>query len=137
MEQKEIVRVIEEGSVPWVEAPGIPGMAIQMLVVQEPEIYKLTLWRLDPASSFSAVFSFTEYDYVIKGEITLSWDDKKVVAKAGDTVCIEPRGEHCLVRSENTGKEPVELFSAVEPFGVQGERGFLTPARLKEIAASM
>jgi len=137
MEEKEIVAVIGADTVSWEEEPELPGLGIQMLVVEEPEIFKITKGRLKPGSSLSAVYCYSEYLYMLKGEITFSWEGKKVVAKVGDTVCIEPRGKHCAIRWENTGKEPAEVFVAIEPIGVQGERGLVTPERFKEIAETL
>ena len=134
MEQKEIVRVIEADSVPWIEAE---GLEIQMLVAEEPEIIKLTKCKVKPGLSLSVVYCYAEYIYMLKGEMIFSWEDKRIIAKPGDTVCIEPRGKHCVVRWENKGKEHAEIIVTIEPNGVQGERGFITPEKFKELARSM
>jgi len=137
MEQKEIVRVIGADTVSWTKEPDFPGIEAQWLVIEEPDILKIHRCRFEPGSSMSMVYCFTEYLYMLKGETTFSWEGKKVVAKVGDTVCIEPRGKHCVVGYENTGKEPSEMLVAEEPYGVQGERGLMTPAKFKELAKSM
>jgi len=134
-EEKETVRVIKAGSVPWKQA-GEKGLGIQGLI-SEGTINKVFISRADPGWSDSWIYDYVEVLHVLRGEFTVYWDDKKVVAKAGDTICIEPRGRPYLIRWENSGKKPAEVFGVLEPHGVDKGRTGMTPKSLRELLENL
>jgi transcriptional regulator with XRE-family HTH domain len=96
---------------------GKPGGAVcaELLVpvIQENdiELIKVTLkeeGKLDQSFSHKGV----EYGYLLRGEITLAIEKKKLTIQRGDSFCYTADQPHTIL---NTGSEPAEILFVVAP----------------------
>ena len=131
--KEETLRVVEVESVPLIKNVDLNVRRL----VQEGTVVKLSKSTSEPGWTCTAVYDYTEYVYVLRGELTLTCEDKKEVAKAGGLICIEPKGKLGIIRWENTGKEPSEQISIVEPHGADVIQAGMTTEKFKEIAKTI